>query len=650
MSLYKGWHKGKVYNPDFLLGELAAILEVNPEAGIILRLHINPPYWWLRDNPEEICIYGTGDVPYVDNGEYERLIMGDEDNSMRVSFASEKWKSEASIAVTALLDAIKDTPQGQHVVGIQIAGGVYGEWHPWGTAYNPDYSEPMTRYFRRFLQDKYKTNEKLRDAWKDDFVTFDTAELASPYDRYHEGIAPYRDPVADQRVIDSLVALQRSGPDAIIHFSKIIRSCWGRAVLIGTFYGYYDSWKLAYLTGHLEPEYLLDSGAVDYFAAPFRYDAVLRSINGVTSARGFLESVRLHGVLWLTEMDNPPLESAKIAGGNPERRKESIAILRRHVLEPFTRGMGMWYFDHRLVLDQGMGCTIYIKKGWWDHPELMKDISMLRQVADHCNKTPYKPSADVLLVFGSLTRYYSNADDAFTYENEQILFMALGKSGVAYDSIYLHDINKVDMSRYRTVIFVNTAYIPQNTREFIKTSVATSGRHILWINAAGMLCEKGNNINNIEEMTGFSMKPYFGSKGVEYFNLLPESMVVAPRQYSLNFAVSDSTAEPVGRFSESSEIAAAVKRTDKCTQWYFSEFPADMSVLREIFAESGAFIYSKNGETLLIGNGIITVTSVAPSHIDIKLKNGKSISEELPEMTTAIYDSNTAERLDIKYL
>ncbi|MBO5913507.1 MAG: hypothetical protein J6Q76_08580, partial [Clostridia bacterium] len=60
-SIHLGWHKTTGFDPEPLIAELRGVLEANPNAKILLRLHINPPYWWMRDNIEETVIY---------NGEY----------------------------------------------------------------------------------------------------------------------------------------------------------------------------------------------------------------------------------------------------------------------------------------------------------------------------------------------------------------------------------------------------------------------------------------------------------------------------------------------------------------------------------------------------------------------------------------------------
>ena len=97
-ELRLGWRKNLPFDPEPLISEISDALEAHENAKFIIRLHINAPYWWCRDYPEECVLYRTpdGDVPGIDNGEdYIRLIRGDKLNEFRASPASEKFMSEA---------------------------------------------------------------------------------------------------------------------------------------------------------------------------------------------------------------------------------------------------------------------------------------------------------------------------------------------------------------------------------------------------------------------------------------------------------------------------------------------------------------------------------------------------------------------------
>ena len=50
-SLHIGWQKTEVFQPEAIIEEIASALDANPNAKLLMRLHMNPPYWWMRDNP-----------------------------------------------------------------------------------------------------------------------------------------------------------------------------------------------------------------------------------------------------------------------------------------------------------------------------------------------------------------------------------------------------------------------------------------------------------------------------------------------------------------------------------------------------------------------------------------------------------------------
>ena len=102
------------------------------------------------------------------------------------------------------------------MVGIQIACGVYGEWHQWGFSYHPDYGKPMVDYFRQYLNEAYPTEAALKVAWSDPKVTWDTATLAPPSMRDAKEDTPYRRPEKSAWVVDSLKGSSKNSSHEIM--------------------------------------------------------------------------------------------------------------------------------------------------------------------------------------------------------------------------------------------------------------------------------------------------------------------------------------------------------------------------------------------------------------------------------------------------
>ena len=474
-EIRQGWKENGDFDILPIAYEVKGAVDANPDAAVIIRLHMNPPYWWIMQNPDEWVVYYGFDTE--DNGEQVRLIGGDNENRPRISFASEKWLSEAGEMLKKICELLPHTEAGKHVIGIQIAYGMYGEWHHFGK--NPDYGKPVTKRFRRYLHEKYKTDEALQRAWGNPDVTIETAELAGAEKRNGDTV--------DAHLYDSLKVHQMIGPEAILHFAEIIKKNWKGEILTGVFYGYYFNISpKSYVKGHLEPHMIYDSSFIDFLAAPLAYMAN-RPITGSPLPRGFIESARINHKLWLTEMDQEPIGTDKQVGGLPEYRGESVAILRRNVLDNILRGAGCWYYDHRVVPDG----SIFEKNGWWDEPSLMKEIEKIQAVAEECAGKEYIPMADVAVVYDTERLYKTTYNKWGEPENEYKVPHGVGHSGAMYDYIYLKDLKKADVSRYKCIVFVNmdeseieipvgchALFVNEGSPEFFREEFKKAGAHI----------------------------------------------------------------------------------------------------------------------------------------------------------------------------
>ena len=647
--LYKGWHKATGYDIDNVIGVLTGVLEADPNAAIMLRLHLGAPYWWMRDNPEENCVFRKGDEDYIDNGEYERLVAGDEERYMRASLASDKWKQDTSAVLAEFCRRVADTKEGKHIVAIQVAGGVYAEWHQWGFTYHPDYSRPMTTYFRRWLRERYGTDEALQQAWGKADVTIDTAEIAPPETRHlredgsygipDDGVT-YRVPKDEVYGVDSLRALHSATVDAICTFSDVVKQNWPRPILTGAFYGYYDGgFGSASVGGHLEVKRLCESGKIDFMAAPFPYHPYMREVEGVSTARSFLESMRLNNILWLTEMDCAPVGTKDYVGGDPALLEENVAVLKSHVLEPFTRGHGMWYFDHRMFPS-----NIYLKRGWWDTPRFMEEIGAMRQFCEKQTLQQYTPSADVLLVYDAEYYYYMPHQNMTHYGVMYPFMHAVGKSGVCYDSIYLHDLPKAELERYRAVVFVTAVRLTEEMRRFIRMQVQRDGRHVIWLHASGFLNDTDASLSLLSETVGMPCVAHAPTDAMRLEAYRPDTAITALELFDPAFAVEDADATVLARY-EDGAVAAATKAFDGYTSTTFQLPPTDPVVLRELWRQAGAHIYCEGGEALLVGGGMVVVTLPKGGTVAITLKNGKKITDSFSCATTAVYDETTGDRI-----
>ncbi len=640
-ELRLGWHKVSPFDPEALIAEVANVLDVNPDAKVLIRLHMNAPYWWMRDNPDECVIYRRkdGDVPGIDDGDFDRLIMHDGDGYLRVSFASEKWLDEVCEVLAQFCDALSECEEGNAVLGIQVACGTYGEWHQWGGG--DDVSAPMQRRFKRFLREKYGSDEALAKAWNQPEVTIETAE-------YHpERFTPgdegnFRDPQKSRCMIDSRECLQTVPAENILRFCKIIKEHLP-STLAGTFYGYY----LGCSGDHLQVERLYEAkGIVDFICGPFCY-LDNRKADGVPMQRGLLESSRLRGMLWLTEMDQHP-EGSLLEGGDATLFPATVATLRRNVIQPLGNGHGLWYYDHRVIpkyLDgprsKVTSGSIYRKIGWWEEDALMNEITRLQTAAERITRGEFKPVSDVLLVYDKKSFYYRTDSDAYTYR----IHDAVARCGVAYDCIYADELEVAELERYKCVIFVNAYMITSENREKYRRLLANT--KTMWLYAQGYCDGDTLDCENLSKTVGVSVEKTDGAKSVilesgERGGVLmnSETIEIEKRFIPMFAAKCEAGVIPLAYY-DNGEIAAAMKENDI---WFALPF-ITRGLMESILRMCGVHIYCESGDPILAGGGIVAINSPSGGMRRIELKNRKVINVGLPPYSTFAFDAQTGERI-----
>ena len=638
-GLHLGWHKRSPYDPEAITAEIEAVMDTNPNAKILLRLHLNPPYWWLRDNPGECVIYRTpeGDHAGLDDGEQDRLIRTDKARDIRASFASEKWIREATEKLKDFLNSIKGTRAGEGLIGIQLAYGMFGEWHQFGV----DVSEPMKRRFKRFLHEKYHTVEALRLAWGDKKVDFDTAEYTpEPFYPLDDGV--FRDPKKSQQVIDSQISNQKTPTEAILHFAKALKDT-SPELLCGAFYGYYlCTQDTGVIGGHLNVGDIYSSSDIDYICGPFCY-MQNRLPDGVPMQRAFLESHRLKGKLWLTEMDQFPIGVEVRSGGTVENFEKNVSILRRNALQPLFGGHGFWFYDHRLVptlkIVQDMGDTasdvvsVYRKHGWWDSPEMMAEIGKLQAFAKSFTERPFTQDSDVLVIHDTETKYYRLVNNPNGIEYK--LFEGIARTGVAYDCIYLSELEACEIERYKCIIFADCAKLTPEMREKIKK--ITAGKTCIFLHATGYCDGSTLSVENLKEVVGMSFEKT-DAKSMSC-NATGEEITLCDA-VSPTFAVTSKESLPLAHFNNGKVAAARLGSSVYISLPYIPE-----KMARSIFEEAGAHIWCDGGEPVLAASGHIAVNCQHAGTHTIKLKSGEKIEFETSDFETLVFDTKTKKKV-----
>jgi hypothetical protein len=636
--------------------QIRGVLDVCPEASVIFRFHVTAPKWWAEQRPDEWVAYADAEYQSEQPFGLPRIIEDDNHPVRRVSMASETWRAEATAKLREFLSAFAGTPEGNALIGMQVANGVYGEWHNWGFFYNePDVGPAMQRAFVQWLTDTYGTDAALQRAWNDPAATLETATVLDMEARKAtHGL--FRDPQREQRAIDYYTCMQEIVADNIIHFAATVKENWPRPIITGTFYGYYFSAFGRQATGgHVEMERIISSPAIDYLSGPQAYEPESSAMGDPYRSRSLITSVRLNDKLWLDELDYEVGIPQYRQDGYERRLRDAVALLRRNVSFTHTKGQGLWFYDFGpsgVDLDGR-----YIKhkgaQGYWDHPVLLEDIAAMHTLFADRMDEPYESGADVLFVFDTRSFYHTaTLHHTDPVSNTIIDYSTLNafRSGVVFDPIHLSDLDKVDLSQYSTVLFGNVFYLSKEQRAFIKEHVARDGRDLVWYYAPGYTDGDELNVDFVRDVTGITITPT-SIDGVPRIDVPLSDGYRHTYQLGRNtitplFAVDDPAAEAVGTYAQTGEVAIARKPFDDHTAWYVALPSEEPTMLTTILRRTRAHAYSDRGDIVYAGSGIVTVHTEAGGRREITLLNGKRVVLDLPlEPATILLDSESGQIL-----
>ena len=475
--------------------QVKGLLDVCPDANVVIRVHLNAPFWWNEVNKGELTQYVDGKLDTRPYGAPFNNEDGDTERPRRASLASLKYREVANAKLIEFCKRMPVTPEGNSVIGIHVCWGVFGEWHYWGfPAHEGDSGQPMISFFRNWLKNKYKTDTELQKAWGTTAYTLVTATVPDTAERMYTTNGIFRDPAKERRVIDYFNCQQEVVADDIEYFCKTVKENWPRKVIVGVFYGYFHmTFSRQAVGGHMYVERIMKCPYIDYLSAPQSYSSYAMNSGGPGHSRGVIESAKLNNKLFLDEVDNGHLQETKdidVVRSQYIADPKYIPMIRRSALMPLSRGMGFWYYDF------GFRRTA----GWWDNPVYLKNIKEERTFFEQHKDVQFKEDADALIVWDMESLFY--VFNQWTPVSDDMLDKAAAetyKTGASIDHVYLFDLPKVDLKRYKAIIFMNVFQMKAEQKKFIKEKVAKNGRTIIWNYMPGITDGTVYNINFVSQ-------------------------------------------------------------------------------------------------------------------------------------------------------
>lgn len=650
------WPAPDSFRLEIARRQIRGVREVCPQAAVFFRFHVNAPQWWVAQFPEESTVYDSVEAELDQPVSLGRMVEADPRHPLRNSLASQRWLDEAGEKLGQFCRELAQTPEGDALAGIQVASGVYGEWHYWGILKNEaDFAEPMQGHFRRWLRQKYGADEALQRAWGDASIRIDSASVPTTVERERTSAGIFRDPVLDRKVIDYYQCQHELVADDIIHFCRIVKENWPRPIITGTFYGYFFSvFNRQAFGGHLALHRVLQSEYVDYLSGPQAYypDSGYEPGEPYRS-RSLIHSVWLNGKLWLDEYDQQPKRTWPFLATRDNRENyernvtANISMIRRNVLFPLLKGQGLWFYDFGPA-----GMHLHKKNevndqagtaGYWDHPDYMTNIGRLKSLADSILQRPFRSNADVLAVYDTETiLYMPSTEQKKCPVTEHVInwsTLALYYAGVVFDPVHLNDLGKIDLAQYKAVIFFNTFLLDEKEKGLIRNQVAAEGRHLVWIYAPGYLDGQSIDPGFVSEVTGMQLDT-FHSQDIPQFMPHPALGEIPPQTakgpYDPVFYIRDKAVKVLGRYAENRLPAFGRKDLNDHTSWYMAVPPTDHRIFLHMLEAAGARIYSREKEIVYAGGDYLMWHTTVPGVKSVPLEDGRSFTFEVKEAPATV--------------
>ncbi len=602
-----GWKGPDSYDYSEWDAKITRLLTYDPDALVIPAFTLSGRHqqWWLDPHPDELALTQSGSDLV---GIYHHA-------GRAISLASEAWRQESGEALRRFITHCRSSSYSTRIIGFLPASGVSWEWQHWGSVgdHEPtDYSAPMQAAFRRWVSERYETEEALRAAWQMPEITFETVAIPSVAQRDAADHMLFRDPKTSRYVIDFYRFFQDVMVDGILHYLAIIKDASDGEALAGTYYGYVVTMlggaRRAGDSGHMALSRVLDSELCDFLISPWDYSN--RAVGEPTTIMSAVGSVLAHGKLWVMETDlrTHLVEDERQRGyGAPDHLTGTVSQLRRAFASTATKGLALRWYD--------------FSHGWISgDPRQTQVIGQLREIAGRWlewDRTPDPRGIAVVVDEDTPAAYLSHEIQAMYWLvfKQKRTFEHVG----APWSIYLlDDVVSGRVPGAQAYFFLNCFHMTAEERAALE-ELKSGGRTLVWLYAPGYI-DEDLDASRISELTGMDfgeigeMRPWAieldpahpWAEGIGEGENQQPGIEIGPV-----FVPDEDGIEVVGRWADG-EPGLAVRRFDDWTSVYSAGPILSPTLLKRICREAGVAVRVDGVEPSYVSRNLIGLHAAVP--------------------------------------
>ena len=564
--------------------QMEMFLQAAPDAYIFINLHLDTRQWWLDQNP------------------------GNANSFTHLSqvAANEKWRKDTDDFIKAFID-YAESKYPDTIIGYWLLGGHTTEWFSY---YDKEASHPVKlAAFREYMGDpniEIPTQEELEKPDEQVFL----------------------DPVKDKTVIAYRRFHAKLIADTVLRFCQTAKEALNYKKIVGVFFGYLmelDKRGQIWNNGHLDFDRVNESPYVDLIATPTSYR--FRLYDDGSAYMILADSLGLHEKAYFASFDNLTFLAPTMAD-NPRRlcndpetmealvelqtrfnrkdllntREKTIHGMRREMMSRLAKRCGTWWFD--------------MLEGWYYDDGLMEEVSGLVKKSGEITKKPRESAAEICVFAGGEPLYYVNKNCGINHACIGAQRGPLSQIGAPYDLFSISDLKRVDLSRYKLIMFLDAFYLTEEQRNYVNQTVKGGGRSLLFVGPCDYIsdndvsCERMSALCEME----IGLLPKDEALVRAFNSTYGYEEAKSPTPY-----VCEGSGRVLGRFADSRACALAVKKGPDYNVFYSALGHLSHEALRGIAKMAGVHIYVEEGVFTYINDTVAGVYNTGAATTEITL-------------------------------
>lgn len=416
--------------------------------------------------------------------------------------------------------------------------------------------------------------------------------------------------------------MRKVSGETVCYFAREIQKVLCHRKPIGTFYGYSEQQTVNLASDAMA---VLKSPDIDMIFSPAAYDKY-RKLDGVAGFQLPFSSLRLHGKLYLHEIDHRtplakfPLEAPivekpmayrlnkyRLMNDCFDTEEETVEVLRRELAATAALGGSLWWFD--------------FFGGYYATPVLEGEVKRSVAVMERfkCSRFERRSVAEIAVFHdGAALHVLREMSGVFRDFMHESLYEIL-RIGAPVDCFHMDDMKNIDLSQYKLCIFPDAVAISEENAAYIREHLAHTYK--LWVYAPGYVGE-GFSHERMNELISMETERFTAHEVMPVDTCGKNYAFSAPA--SPMFRVTDKDAEIIGTYGDGT-AAAAIKGKSV----YFSTPKVPSAALRMIAERAGVHMYTDSaGGALSVSTQMVAYQTTECEDITLNLRE-EGVYEEL---------------------